>query len=41
MPQKNRSNLPDLLRAMPVKVSLKDGKISKLNYDWKEVGVIE
>ena len=27
-PQRNRNNLPDLLRAMPVKVSVKDGKIS-------------
>ena len=28
MPQRNRNNLPDLLRAMLVKVSIKDGKIS-------------
>ena len=26
--QRNRNNLPDLLRTMPVKVSVKDGKIS-------------
>ena len=26
--QRNRNNLPDLLKAMPVKVSVKDGKIS-------------
>ena len=28
MPQRNKDNLPDLLRAMPVKASIKDGKIS-------------
>ena len=28
MPQWNKNNLPDLLRAMPVKASVKDGKIS-------------
>ena len=28
MPQRNRNNLPDLLRTMPVKISVKDGKIS-------------
>ena len=27
-PQRNRNNLPDLLRTMPVKVFIKDGKIS-------------
>ena len=27
MPQRNRNNLLDLLRGMPVKVSMKDGKI--------------
>ena len=27
-PQRNRNNLPYLLRAMSVKVSVKDGKIS-------------
>ena len=27
-PQGNRNNIPDLLRAMPVKISLKDGKVS-------------
>ena len=27
-PQRNWNNLPDLLRAMPMKVSIKDGKIS-------------
>ena len=26
-PQRNRNNIPDLLRAMPVKASVKDGKI--------------
>ena len=26
-PQRNRNNLPDLLRVMPVRVSIKDGKI--------------
>ena len=26
-PQRNRNNLPDLLRAMPVKASVKDGRI--------------
>ena len=29
MPSWNRDNLPDLPRAMPVKVSVKDGKISR------------
>ena len=29
-PQRNWDNLPDLPRAMPVKVSVKDGKISKM-----------
>ena len=29
MPQRNRYNIPDVLRAMPEKLSLKDGKISK------------
>ena len=38
MPQRNRNNLPDLLRTMSVKVSIKDGKIS--NDDGKEVGAI-
>ena len=28
MPQRNWNNLPDLLRAMPVKVSVKDGKFA-------------
>ena len=28
MPQRNRNNVPHLLRAIPVKVSLEDGKIS-------------
>ena len=27
MPQRNRNNIPDLLRAMPLKVFVKDGKI--------------
>ena len=27
-PQRNMNNIPDLLRAMPVKVSVEDGKIS-------------
>ena len=27
-PQRNRNNLHDLLRTMPVKVSVKDGKLS-------------
>ena len=27
-PQRNRNNLPDLPRTMPVKVSIKDGNIS-------------
>ena len=27
-PQRNWNNIPALLRAMPVKVSVKDGKIS-------------
>ena len=27
-PQRKRNGLPDLLKAMPVKVSLKDGNIS-------------
>ena len=27
-PQRNRNNLPDLLRIMPFKVFIKDGKIS-------------
>ena len=27
-PQRNRNNIPDLLRAMPVKLFVKDGKIS-------------
>ena len=27
-PQRNRDNFPDLLRAMPVKAYVKDGKIS-------------
>ena len=26
-PQRNRNNIPDLIRAMSVKVSVKDGKI--------------
>ena len=29
-PQRNRNNIPDLLRAMPVKESVKDGKISMM-----------
>ena len=29
-PKKNWNNIPDLLRTMPVKVSVKDGKISML-----------
>ena len=28
MPQRNWNNIPDLLRTMPVKVCIKDGKIS-------------
>ena len=28
MPQRNWNNIPDFLRAMPAKVSAKDGKIS-------------
>ena len=28
MPQRNRNNIPDLLRAMVVKVYVKDGQIS-------------
>ena len=28
MPQRNRNNIPDLLRTMSVKVSVIDGKIS-------------
>ena len=28
MPQRNRENISDVLTAMPVKVSVKDGKIS-------------
>ena len=28
MPQRNKDNIPDLLRAIPVKVSVEDGKIS-------------
>ena len=29
MPQRNRNNLSNLLRAMPVKVSVKDGNVSE------------
>ena len=29
-PQRNWSNIPDPMRAMPVKVSVKDGKISNV-----------
>ena len=41
-PQRNRNNLPDLLRTMPVKVFIKDGKISNdlMIDDGKEVGEI-
>ena len=28
-PQRNRNNIPDLLRTMPVKVSVKDEEISR------------
>ena len=30
MPQRNWNNIPDLLRAMPVKASVKDGGIGKM-----------
>ena len=36
-PQRKRNNIPDHLRAMPMKVSVKDGKISN---DEKEAGNI-
>ena len=32
MHQRNWNNIPDLLRTMSVKVSVKDGKISNLNF---------
>ena len=31
-PQRKWNNIPDLLRGMPVKVSVKDGKISNSTY---------
>ena len=36
MTQRNRNDIPDLLRIMPVKVSVKDGKIYKNNQGSKE-----
>ena len=35
MPQRNKNNIPDLLRTMPVKVSIKDCKISNSNRQWE------
>ena len=37
-PQRNRNNIPDLLRAMPVKNICKRPKGLQLNEDVKEVG---
>ena len=39
MPQRSRDNIPDLLRPIPVKLAVKDGKISN-QADDKEVGEI-
>ena len=40
MPQRNRNDLPGLLRATPVKVAVKRWKDLQLNDDGKEVGEI-
>ena len=39
--QRNRNDFPDLLRAMPLKVSAKDGRIPQLNDDEKEVEIVD
>ena len=46
-PQRSRNHIPDLLRAMPVKLSVKDGQISNLTTMGKrlerfgEVGIVD
>ena len=39
-PQRNWNNIPDLLRTMSVKISVKEWKYLQLDDDGKEVGAI-
>ena len=40
MPQRNRNNIPDLLREMPVKVSAKSSKDLPLNDNGQEYALL-
>ena len=37
MPQRNRKDIPDLLRAMPVEVSVKEGEICLIGGSYQKI----